>query len=293
MIIDVWQAPSGEISEAAASEFFDKPLRQNHAFLFETGRLALGRHRGALSLKLVLAGRERYWLGGQAVNVKPGNLLLVNAGQAYRSEITTPTRSLSLFYRAEDAAEIGYFHQRDTDGLIDEETPARSALEVPQVRIGYSPATRDALTGLLAAIDGRDLSASEQTSLSLLSAALIDAGRLVPKTALADVRRRSTRTELISRAGRAREFIEDRRGVACSLDRLVEISCLSKYHLLRVFKAVFGQTPAVYARALRLEAARRALARGHRPERVARRSGYASAEVLRRALRCSSSPQAN
>ncbi len=285
MYVDVWQAPLGEISEAAASEFFDRPLEQNHAFLFETARLALGRHRGALSLKFVLSGEERYWIGGQAVAVQPGNLLLVNAGQAYRSEISTPTRSLSLFYRAEDATEIGCFHQRDSDALVDPQEHLPGALEVPQVRIGYSAATREALAGLLAAIDQRDSSAAEQAALSLLASALWDAGKVVPESALAHVRRRSTRTELISRAGRAREFIEDRQGVACPLDRLAEVACLSKYHLLRVFRAAFGQTPAAYARALRLAAARRALARGDPPERVARRTGYANSEVLRRALR--------
>jgi len=60
---------------------------------------------------------------------------------------------------------------------------------------------------------------------------------------------------------------------------------LSRYHFLRVFRAVLGTTPARYARGLRLDRGAARLARGDRATTAARTAGFASTSTFRRSLR--------
>ncbi|MBD3362826.1 helix-turn-helix domain-containing protein [Candidatus Dojkabacteria bacterium] len=51
---------------------------------------------------------------------------------------------------------------------------------------------------------------------------------------------------------KAVKYIEDKLCEPLSLDKIADIACLSPYHLLRVFKAVTGETPGEYIRIRRL-----------------------------------------
>lgn len=68
-----------------------------------------------------------------------------------------------------------------------------------------------------------------------------------------------TRRLLAARVERARELIEDS-AEAPSLDALARESALSKFHLLRLFKAAYGCTPSSYAGRRRMVRAKRLLA---------------------------------
>lgn len=65
-------------------------------------------------------------------------------------------------------------------------------------------------------------------------------------------KRDTTRLEIFKRLNSAREFIEDNVHQNINLDELSCVSCLSKYHLVRTFKALYGKTPHQYHLDLRL-----------------------------------------
>jgi AraC family transcriptional regulator len=66
-------------------------------------------------------------------------------------------------------------------------------------------------------------------------------------------RRPATRRMLLGRLQRAREMIEDHQGRPLPLEELARASCLSKFHLLRLFKATFDVPPLEYADRCRVE----------------------------------------
>jgi transcriptional regulator GlxA family with amidase domain len=68
------------------------------------------------------------------------------------------------------------------------------------------------------------------------------------------------------------------------LDRLAAAASLSERHLTRLFAAELRTTPARFVERVRVEAAREELERGSTVDTAARRTGFSSAEIMRRAF---------
>lgn len=285
MILFTWKRRTAAISKKEAHEFFDARLLQTHAFLFETHRMRVPWHDGAFSLKLVLGGEEHYRIGKRRVRLRPGDVLLVNAGERYRSWIDTRTVAFSVFFSDDELAAATTALSATAGRLLALPGGRDSVPEVPQVPLRL---TRRALRITNASIRslhcGTPGSRDEATA-TLLSTALREVLGAVPDTALPHVKKRATRDELISRVFTARDYIEDRHGEDCALHTLAEVACLSKYHFLRTFTELTGMTPAGYARRLRLRRARDAIVSGQSPDVAARQAGYSSRHALARALR--------
>ena len=280
-----WSAPAREIGNAEASSFFDIALPETTIFRYSTQRFRIVPHTGAFSLKLVDAGQERYQFSSRSVYLTAGHSLLINADQAYSSTIDQPTRSTSIFFRAEDVASVFRTGNEKTEHLLDNPDESGDMPYVAQTAVPDVALTRKHGFALRAALDEGDADTAEYVANLLLHTALETTLTLTPPELLSGIRRRATRDELLSRVLRARQCIDDQKGVGCHLDQLAEIACLSKYHFLRVFTQAFGHTPMMYARRRRLELAREALANGEDIERVARQAGYQNKHTFNRACR--------
>jgi AraC family transcriptional regulator len=85
---------------------------------------------------------------------------------------------------------------------------------------------------------------------------LTQQGDLQKKKSNISVIKKSTRDEIHKRVLYAKDYIEGfYYKPDLSLDELGNISCMSKYHLLRCFKQVFGKTPYQYLKDIRFERA--------------------------------------
>jgi AraC-like DNA-binding protein len=78
-------------------------------------------------------------------------------------------------------------------------------------------------------------------------------------------RRAATREELWRRVNRGRDFIHARFDSALTLRQIASVACLSPFHFLRGFKAVFGITPHQYLSSCRVERAKFLLERTELP----------------------------
>jgi AraC family transcriptional regulator len=288
MIVTRWKQGERALASREVDGYFEEVRDRIVLFAFETVRLTVGRHTGNCSVKFVTRGRERYEIGGsrQAV-LEPGRLLLVNAGQDYASAVEgVETRAVSFFLpdaevRAALAA-LAARHRRllDTPSL---EGPCPEVRQVPFRTSAEATAARRALCDALSPADvDRDV-VRERVHLLTLHA-LADNLGLARPCALSSVRRPSTRDELVARVLRARERIEDLHGRGIRLDDLADTACLSRYHFLRVFADVFGETPMACARRVRIARAAERLRGGQDAGLVARSAGYSSASALRRAV---------
>jgi AraC family transcriptional regulator len=92
----------------------------------------------------------------------------------------------------------------------------------------------------------------------------------------------STREELFRRLEIAREYLHGNATRQISLEDIAREACISRYHLHRIFKRVFQQTPHSYLTALRLARARSLLEHGSTVTDVALDVGFHSVSAFSR-----------
>jgi AraC family transcriptional regulator len=284
MNITTWRRRERRISDWGVHDFYDRSISEVYLFDFVTSRLELPPHGGSFSIKFALAGEEEYFIGRRTLRVRPGSFLPINGGEIYGSRIRSPTHSLSLFYPDRDvaAAQASLFDDGRCALVSEEIAPHLPGM--PQFSSRLSARSHRGIADLRVALRLRRREAAEEAAATLLLAVLRDHSGSAPRLCLDKVRKPATRDELLGRIVRAREYIADMRGMDCSLDRLAQVACLSKFHFLRLFQQVFSTGPAACARVARLEEARRTIACGQSEDFAAAASGYASRHSLRRAL---------
>jgi AraC family transcriptional regulator len=98
--------------------------------------------------------------------------------------------------------------------------------------------------------------------------------------------RPATRLELYRRVAQAADYIDSNFERAFGLEELANVACLSRFHLLRLFRQIYGVTPHSYKEQKRVLVARRLLAAGHRSRaEIAAQVGYATSRGLSAQLR--------
>src|SRR5690349_8648725 len=106
----------------------------------------------------------------------------------------------------------------------------------------------------------------------------------------------ATREQLLRRILLAADFIASRHDEPISLDEMARAASLSRFHFVRLFSLVHGETPHACLRRKRTAVARRHLAVGSACSEAASRAGFGSRSSLFRNLRkaasaeCSTAP---
>ena len=97
--------------------------------------------------------------------------------------------------------------------------------------------------------------------------------------------KRATREQLLRRILLAADFIASRHDEPISLDEMARAASLSRFHFVRLFSLVHGETPHVFLVKKRTAVARRHLAVGSACSEAASRAGFGSRSALFRNLR--------
>ena len=228
-------------------------------------------------------GLERYHFAEREVGVAPGEVLMVPPGLTYGSSIRSsePTDSFSVYFPNRwIEAHLNHIRVDHVRRLLDAGCSYVSLPLAPEI----GAVIRDCATALARAASD-SLTAQEVLArlahrvFGLAETADDLAGR-INATSLA------TRLELLRRTSRVRDLLETRIESGASLAELAREACLSEFHLLRVFKQVFGATPARYLEARRMERARTLLLETELPvAEVAAACGYGNLSAFGRAFR--------
>ncbi len=302
MILVRWSANTRALDGAEVDDSFVAHRDEILLFSFTTDRMEVGDHAGQFSVKLVTRGAERYRIGNRSVCLRPGQVLVLNPDQTYASSIEQRrTQSLSFFLPPASLSDVTGSLTLSDAALLDNPGYDSAAREVLQVAFRPQRELARALARLTAAVQGHPTPATgisaaaqshptaaldriEELVMDVAGLTLADAWDLVPPGSLEHCVHRATREELATRVLRARELIHDAGG-RVTLPQMASEACLSPFHFLRVFKAVFRATPAQYARAVRLERALDRLQGGASTESAARTAGFSSRSAFARALR--------
>jgi AraC family transcriptional regulator len=235
---------------------------------------------GTFSIKWVPRGSAVYRAGGASHALSGARTVILNARQPYELEFpqTFGTQTLCVFFSDDllKQAMVRLGDDEAADGLP----------EFPDIVFRPGAEVTGALARLHASFEADDPSAlaCEEGLLSLLAGVVEAARGLAGAAARTGAVKPATRKLLLARLERAREILDG--GDDASLDALAREAALSKFHLLRLFKAVHGTTPAGYASARRIERAKALLKGTAMPAAaVAAAVGYRSDSAFLRAFR--------
>ncbi len=146
-----------------------------------------------------------------------------------------------------------------------------------------SSSLRQRLLKLKGAYDFEPDNAREEELLfDVLQILLCENSREIARINQAPLKSKSAKQEVCKRLMLARDFLHAHYHEHLSLDLLAEISCLSKFHFLRMFKAIFQCTPYQYQKQLRFEQAKQLYRSGHTLEQIAPMIGMDNASSVSR-----------
>jgi len=200
------------------------------------------------SIKAYAGGRVPFCVGGRLHFVGDENFLVVNAGQEY--EFSTPPEcalfNFTIFMSELEVADAWASIRRSEESLL--EDPVTNDQPLPEFLVAAMPVTEP-----VKQIRSQLRSATVAGSLSAVSKAgavtqIIDETLWMQWEAMGQLRRvravrPSTREESVRRIRRAIDFIESDFARRLDLSLLAKVSCMAKYHFLRRFKDVTGETP--------------------------------------------------
>lgn len=242
-----------------------------------------------LSIKMAWRGRERYRLKHREISVDDENYLILNEGSSYGSVLKAPRPAwtFAVFMRPGMQREVRAARQLALAPALDQSLRRVEDAEFSEHLRRHDALVSPMLRGIRdAVLDGERSEDWLEAQLLLLldamfAAEAIDA-RAVDRLARA---KPSTRAELARRLRLAADYIETCHAEPIGLDAMAAAACLSRFHFVRSFSALYGITPHSFLVQRRASAARRLMQAGERdPERIAMQTGFGSRSSLRRAL---------
>jgi len=265
--------------------------RENCVISARTRRAEYPLFEQRLSIKAAWDGSEDYFIDGRRVAVNEDTFLILNDGRTYASNLSsrTPVSSFAIFFRPGMAAEVLRAHTATPETLLDEpeEMPSTGVEFSERVRPHdrrITPVLRFVYRNVEAGL--RDEHWLEEQLYFLLERMHVLHLDDVRAAQLLPTRRASTRRELFRRLGRCVDFMHTHYQRPVTLGEIAAAAPLSRYHCLRLFKALHGITPAAYLNNLRVTTAARLLRGGEvSVDQAAAQVGFESRTTLFRQMK--------
>lgn len=212
--------------------------------------------RGPLSLFSNFSGTSQVSTGSKHVKINPGFFFISNPDQHYTLEINnTKTETLNIHFGDYWADQVLYALNSSPEKLLDESIFARpfNRLELHNKLYEISPAMLSVLSNLKNC--GEDKLSEEEKLFVVLTHLLHLSKALKTIESQLPLVKHSTKQEIFKRLADATDYIYANIHQKISLDTLASISCLSKFHFLRLFKIAFEKTPHQFVNEIKIKQA--------------------------------------
>jgi AraC-like DNA-binding protein len=273
--------------------FIERWGRENAVIFGRTRVAEYPDHTQTLSIKTAWNGSEHYYLGNRRVCVDDDSYLVLNEGDHYGSQVCShqPIESLCIFFRPRMAIEVAAAMVQTASAALDAGSSSAGAPASMNFAENLRPHDHRVSPKLAAIAHGirageADEDWLEEQLLQLLALMLgAEPGFRARSMRVADLSP-SAHAELLSRVDRATDLILSSYADPITLGDMAAAARLSKFHLVRVFRAVHGVTPHAFLSRKRAEVARRLLLRGDASVAdVAAEAGFGSRHSMFRHLR--------
>lgn len=212
--------------------------------------------RGPLSLFTNIVGTSCVSNGGKIAKVNPGFFYISNPDQHYTLEIkNNSTETLNIHFGDYWADQVLRTLASSPETLLDESvfTTPLARIELHNKLYEINPSFKHLLLDLRNS--GDDKLKAEEKLYDVLAHLLHEDKVLKKSAAQLPLIKNSTRQEIFRRLTDATDHIYSNINQEISLDTLASISCLSKFHFLRLFKIAFQQTPHQFINQIKIKQA--------------------------------------
>lgn len=282
MMPDLPPQPATAANAAFREMFIRRKGRENTLVCARSRDVSYPPNDHTLSVKAAWGGRERYLLPEREVAVDDDHWMVINERRTYGSALqaSRPVTSFALFFRHGLGQEVAAARGQTLARQLDAPDAAPRAMEMSEhLRPHGGPVSHRLRRMHDEAMAGeRSEDWLETQSLLLVDDILGSATRLANGP-------RNARTELERRLRLAADYIETCHAEPIGLADMARVACMSRYHFVRHFRALYGITPYAYLLRKRARVARRVFDAGiHDREGVALAVGFANRFALARAL---------
>jgi AraC family transcriptional regulator len=238
--------------------------------------------KGPFSLFGNLSGASSVKVDNRKVSIARDCFFITNAGQNYTLEIDqkSKTETFNIHFGDCFADQLIQSQSSSLEKLMDDRQPIPESFSFHN-RLVTRTEKVNQLIGALR-VNKNELREAELLS-ELFIELFQDELKLNRSIKNLPALRKSTRDELIKRILLSTDYILEFYDQSLSLEELASISCLSKFHFLRLFKLAMRQTPHQFINQVRIEKSKRLLNSSNlEVNQVADRVGFADSSSFSR-----------
>ena len=208
--------------------------------------------KGPFSLFGNLSGYSTVKVENRQVKLDSSCFLVTNAQQEYTLEIDRqPAETFNIHFGDTFAADILTSYQYTSNHLLDQ------PIKLPVTFYNHLISKTEEVQQLILQLQfNQDALRKEELLAELFLCLLRDQIALQQKENDLPSIKKATRQEILKRLLLSIDYIQSNFGQEIELTDLASISCLSKFHFLRLFKIAFQQSPYQYLTTVRLTRAR-------------------------------------
>lgn len=244
--------------------------------------------KGPFSLFVNLSGNSIVGIDNRQYQINEQCYALSNMGQHYDLLIDNAdtTETLNIHFGEHFFLEsIQALTQTDRSLLDNPFEVKQKHLNISPHSLLKSPELDLKLKKLMASYKSDDVSHLEDEMLfEVLQEVLIANSKEIKRGDALPIQSKATQEEIVNRLFLARDYIHSYFFREISLEELSQISCLSKFHFLRLFKKAFSISPYQYQKKLRASRAITLYKQGQTLEAIAGRVGMENASSLSRMI---------
>ncbi|MEQ5790670.1 helix-turn-helix transcriptional regulator [Muricauda sp. NFXS6] len=210
-----------------------KTIENNHAVNYLSN----------FSLKYVFEGEENYVVEGKRQSIKENKILIINNG-SNASFTGSDANAVSIFINPD-------ILQDCQKPLLDKRGFLESPLNNPHAQLSFFDSVQHlehfGLRILLERIaNNPQLILTQDFYYELATQIILSQNATQRRINKIGSVKQATRRELYKRLEMAKDYMNDNLKRPFDLDKISRISCISKYHFIRIFKEVYGTTPHRY-----------------------------------------------
>ena len=240
--------------------------------------------KGPFSLFGNLKGTSFVKVDNRKVKVTDDHFFITNSGQNYSLEVDekSATETFNIHFGDQFADHLIQSQSASIENIMENEFERERLFSFHNRMIRRTKKVNDVLLSLQ--LNKDELKESElltQLFLELFHEEL----KLNKSVKSLPSIKQSTREELIKRILLSTDYIHEFYDQQLSLDELSAVSCLSKFHFLRLFKIAMGQTPHQFITQVRIEKSKELLTNSQQEiKQIADRVGFIDSSSFSRAF---------